>query len=443
MEENKLKTVEQPRDRVVLVGLSSPVLKADSADEESMDELAALVETAGAVSVATVLQNLPSPNPRSFIGEGKVAEIKELIGSTEATMAIFDNDLSPSQMRVLTEDLGVQVLDRSGLILDIFAQRAKTKEGRLQVELAQYQYLLPRLIGMWTHLERQAGTSGKGPIGSKGPGETQLETDRRHIHRKIDKLKEDLDEVRRVRGTQRERRMKNEIPVVAIVGYTNAGKSTLLNRLLNEERAMVSEIAGTTRDVIEECANIGGVLFRFLVTAGIRPTDDRLEQMGIQRTMSSIERARIVIHMVDASTLTGPVPAPDFPLRPGQKLLTVVNKTDKAPAAWRLPEGVVGISAKHGEGIDALCDALRESVDTEALYHGDPVVSNSRHYEALSAAREALGQALDGLAHGLPPDLLSEEIRQVITHLGAITGRVAIAPDEILQNIFSKFCIGK
>ena len=210
-----------------------------------------------------------------------------------------------------------------------------------------------------------------------------------------------------------------------------------------EERAMVSEIAGTTRDVIEECANIGGVLFRFLDTAGIRPTDDRLEQMGIQRTMSSIERARIVIHMVDASTLTGPVPAPDFPLRPGQKLLTVVNKTDKAPAAWRLPEGVVGISAKHGEGIDALCDALRESVDTEALYHGDPVVSNSRHYEALSAAREALGQALDGLAHGLPTDLLSEEIRQVITHLGAITGRGAIAPDEILQNIFSKFCIGK
>ena len=131
MEENKLKTVEQPRDRVVLVGLSSPVLKADSADEESMDELAALVETAGAVSVATVLQNLPSPNPRSFIGEGKVAEIKELIGSTEATMAIFDNDLAPSQMRVLTEDLGVQVLDRSGLILDIFAQRAKNKGGSL------------------------------------------------------------------------------------------------------------------------------------------------------------------------------------------------------------------------------------------------------------------------------------------------------------------------
>ena len=220
------------RDRAVLVGLNSPRLdRRENADEESMDELSALVETAGGETVGIVLQSLASPNPRSFIGEGKVAEVRELVRAQEATMVIFDNDLSPSQMRVLTEEMGVQVLDRSGLILDIFAQRAKTREGRLQVELAQYQYLLPRLIGMWTHLERQAGTSGKGPIGSKGPGETQLETDRRHIHRKIDKLKEELGEVRRVRGTQRQRRMKNEIPVVAIVGYTNAGKSTLLNAL--------------------------------------------------------------------------------------------------------------------------------------------------------------------------------------------------------------------
>ena len=231
--------------------------------------------------------------------------------------------------------------------------------------------------------------------------------------------------------------------ITGLIGQNGSGKSTLLNRLLNEERAMVSDIAGTTRDVIEERANIDGIVFRFLDTAGIRSTNDTLEQMGIARTMSSIERARIVIHMVDASTLTGPVPAPDFPLRPGQKHLTVVNKTDKAPAAWQLPEGVVGISAKHGEGIDALCDALRESVDTEALYHGDPVVSNSRHYEALSAAREALGQALEGLAHGLPTDLLSEEIRQVIHHVGSVTGRNSLASEEVLKHIFSKHCVGK
>ena len=230
---------------------------------------------------------------------------------------------------------------------------------------------------------------------------------------------------------------------VAIAGAPNVGKSTLLNRLLNEERAMVSEIAGTTRDVIEERANIGGILFRFLDTAGIRSTDDRLERMGIERTMESIRRAQIVIHMIDAPTLSGTLPEPDFTLRPDQKILTVANKIDKASASLNLPENIIAISAKQGTGIDHLCDALRRTVDTEALYHGDPVVSNSRHYEALTTAREALDRALDGLGNDLPADLLSEEIRQVIHHLGSITARGSIAPDEVLQNIFSKFCIGK
>lgn len=230
---------------------------------------------------------------------------------------------------------------------------------------------------------------------------------------------------------------------VAIAGAPNVGKSTLLNRLLNEERAMVSEIAGTTRDVIEERTNIDGILFRFLDTAGIRSTDDRLERMGIERTMESIRRAQLVIHLIDASALAAAVPEPDFTLRPDQKLLTVANKIDRAPASLTLPENIIGISAKQGTGLDRLCEALRRAVDTDALYHGDPVVSNSRHYEALTTAREALDRALDGLGNGLPADLLSEEIRQVIHTLGSITARGAIAPDEVLQNIFSKFCIGK
>lgn len=230
---------------------------------------------------------------------------------------------------------------------------------------------------------------------------------------------------------------------VAIVGAPNVGKSTLLNRLLGEERALVSEIAGTTRDVIEECINIDGVLFRFLDTAGVRATDDRLERMGIERTMESIRRARIIIRMIDAGQPAGESDEAAMPgLRADQTLLTVVNKLDLHPDA-ALPAGTIGLSAKRGEGIDRLRRALRETIPTDALYHGSTVVSNSRHHEALTAARKSLARAIEGMDAALPTDLLSEEIREVIRHLGEITGRGVITPDEILKNIFSNFCVGK
>ena len=238
---------------------------------------------------------------------------------------------------------------------------------------------------------------------------------------------------------------------VAIAGAPNAGKSTLLNRLLGEERALVSEIPGTTRDTIEATLVIDGVLFRFIDTAGVRATDDRLEQMGIERTRAAVARAQIVVRLVDAARFaeTGSVPeAVTAPPRStgkaeaphGQRILTVANKMDLHPGL-ALPEGILPLSARSGEGIERLRHALRNAVDTEALGHGDPVVSSARHYEALVAARTALGQALDGLDRGLPTDLLGEELRTVLHHLGTITGE--ITSDEILTTIFSKFCIGK
>ena len=364
---------QEVRDKVVLVGLNSPVLKKEeNADEDTMEELSALVETAGGETVGIVLQNRPSPDPRTFIGEGKVAEVQLYCENTGATMVIFDNDLSPSQMRVLTELLGVQVLDRCGLILDIFAQRAKTKEGRLQVELAQYQYLLPRLTGMWTHLERQAGTSGKGPIGSKGPGETQLETDRRHIRRKIDKLREDLEEVRRVRSTQRQRRQKNEIPVVAIVGYTNAGKSTLLNHLTGAGIPANNRLFDTL-DTTSRLLTVSDTLDVVISdTVGfIRKLPHQLVE-AFKATLEELEYADLLLHVIDVSNpewqqqaavvenLIRELGAGELPR------IDVFNKSDRLPAGEIMPHGqdICSLSAKTGEGVDKLLEMIGERLDS-------------------------------------------------------------------------------
>ncbi|MBQ3134517.1 MAG: GTPase HflX [Oscillospiraceae bacterium] len=354
-------------DKAILVGLNANSLSnEENANDQTMEELAALLETAGGQSLGVVIQSKDSPDPRTFIGEGKVAEVKELVQALGANMVIFDNSLSPSQQRVLCEELGVSVLDRSALILDIFAQRARTREGRLQVELAQYKYLLPRLLGMWTHLERQEGA-----IGTRGPGETQLETDRRHIRRKISKLEEELRDVRRIRAVQRERREKNEVPVVAIVGYTNAGKSTLLNKLTGADipandrlfdtldtTTRTLEISDTCTVLISDTVGFISKLPHHLVEA-------------FKATLEELQFADLLLHVIDASNpewrdqaavvdnLIRELGAEQTPR------LEVFNKCDRYVGEIR-PHGerIVSISAKTGEGLDELLDAIGRNLDS-------------------------------------------------------------------------------
>ena len=358
-----------PFNRAVLVGLSAFSLsREENADEESMEELSALLETAGGETVGVVTQSKDSPDPRTFIGEGKVAEVKELVEATDADLVIFDNPLSPSQQRNLAEELKVGVLDRSALILDIFAQRARTKEGRLQVELAQYKYLLPRLLGMWKHLERQEGA-----IGTRGPGETQLESDRRILGRKIAKLESELKDVRRVRATQRERRIKNEVPVVAIVGYTNAGKSTLLNHLTGAEipanDRLFDTLDTTTRTL--EISDTCTVLLSDTV-GFIRKLPHHLVE-AFKATLEELEYAGLLLHVIDASSpqwkeqaevvdqLIRELGAEQTPR------IEVFNKCDLWTGDIR-PHGEdrVSISAKTGEGVPDLLAAIGRVLDNGA-----------------------------------------------------------------------------
>ncbi len=359
------------QDRAVLVGLNADCFtKEQTATEETLEELEALLETAGGFCTAKVLQNRHTPDSHSFIGEGKAQEVRMLAQATESTMVIFDNELSPGNIRALEEIIGVPVLDRSALILDIFAQRAKTKEGRLQVELAQNKYLLPRLSGMGTSLSRQGGG-----IGTRGPGETKLETDRRLIRERINRLETELEQVRQVRSTQRERRIKNSIPVVAIVGYTNAGKSTLLNKLTGAgipANNRLFDTLDTTSRQLTVSDNLDVILSD---TVGFIAKLPHHLVNAFHATLEELEYADLLLHVIDSADPNREehIAVVDKLIaqlaKPGTPVLRCYNKADLVPSE-EIPTGedVVAISAASGAGCDALLHAIEGALN-HARHH--------------------------------------------------------------------------
>ena len=353
-------------ERAVLVGLNAACFtQAQTATEESLEELEALLETAGGFCTGKILQNRHTPDSHSFIGEGKALEVKMLAEATASTMVVFDNELSPGNIRALEEILGVTVLDRSALILDIFAQRAKTKEGRLQVELAQYKYLLPRLSGMGKSLSRQGGG-----IGTRGPGETKLESDRRHIRERITRLQEELEQVRKVRGVQRERRQKNSVPVVAIVGYTNAGKSTLLNHLTGAgipANNRLFDTLDTTSRQLTVSDNLDVILSD---TVGfINKLPHHLVD-AFRATLEELEYADLLLHVIDSADPHREVHIQVVDrliaklAKPGTPVLQCYNKADLVdPIDIPVGQDIVAISARKGYGMDKLLSAIEKNLD--------------------------------------------------------------------------------
>ena len=377
-----MKTIQntvQLTERAFLVGVDLRQEDDLLSVDDSLSELALLAETAGLEVVGSVTQRLNAPNPKTFIGMGKVEEVNALVGEVQADVVVFDEELSGRHLRELEKLFGdrIRILDRTALILDIFAQHANTREGSLQVELAQYEYRLTRLTRAWTHLARQAGggggrAGGAGGVGLRGPGETQLEVDRRIIRRRINTLKSQLEKVRTHRQQYRARRKRSKIPIVAMVGYTNAGKSTLLNHLTGAEVYVADQLFATLDPTTRRVEFPGGQIALFTDTVGFIQKLPTTLIASFRATLEEITEADLLLHVVDVThpnahaqskavfhTLEE-IEADHIPVISALNKIDLLENSDGARKALEGFPKAVAISALTGEGINDLLKSVNE-----------------------------------------------------------------------------------
>jgi GTP-binding protein HflX len=390
--------------------------------EDSLAELGQLSRTAGLEVAGQTWQRLDRFNPATLVGSGKVEEVVELRRDLRCDLIVFDDELSPRQLRNLEETVGdeVQILDRTGLILDIFAQHARTREGQLQVELAQYEYRLPRLTRAWTHLARQAGggaaRGGSGGVGLRGPGETQLEVDRREIGRRIARIKADLEVVRRHRQLHRRQRKRTAIPVVAIVGYTNAGKSTLLNTLSGASILAEDKLFATLDPTTRRVTLPSGRDVLFSDTVGFIQKLPPELVAAFRATLEEINEADMILHVVDithpnaclqSETVVETLAELGVVDRP---MIVALNKIDRLPGPVagldcldEFPDSVA-VSAREGRGLDALLERVETVLATEMIQvsvqipydRGDLAALFYEEGIVLATAHDGQGTALEG-----------------------------------------------